>query len=93
MHKQWTRFTTWLKEDELKVRRWLRAFLAWMASIMTQVLAAGFDTALTWTWKDWAKRLFIAAIFGTVGAINLGEKNRPTDEPAAAKVEAPPSTT
>lgn len=92
MGKQWERFTTWLKEDELKMRRWLRAFLAWVASIMTQVLAVGYDTAMTWSWKDWAKRLAIAAIFGTVGAINLGEKN-PTPDPVEKPAAAPSSTT
>ncbi len=79
------RFIEWLHGDPLKVRRWLRSFLAWMGAMGMMVIAPGIDTAVTWTWRDWLKRCFIAAIFGIVGAINLGDKNPPSEKPAEPK--------
>lgn len=73
------RLIEWLHGDPLKVRRWLRSFLAWVGAMGMMVIAPGVDSAVDWTWKQWAKRLGVAAIFGVVGAINLGDKNVPTD--------------
>lgn len=69
------RVRRWVKNDRVKYRRWIRAFLAWLSGIGTFIVAAGFDTAMSWTLADWGKRLMVAAVFGTVGAINLGDKN------------------
>lgn len=92
LKKYWKRLQKWLKEDDMKIRRWVRAFLAWLAGIGTQLMASGLDAAMTWTLKEWGKRLLIAALFGTVGAINLGQKNPPTEEPAQ-QPPAPPAGT
>jgi hypothetical protein len=76
------RFIEWFHGDPLKLRRWFRGFIAWLAGILTQVLAAGIDAAVDWKWQDWAKRLGVAALFGVVGIINLGDKNLPVEKPA-----------
>lgn len=81
--KSWVhRLIDWFHGDPMKVRRWVRSFLAWLASIGMMVITPGIDAALAWGWRDWAKRLGVAAIFGAVGAINLGQKNV---EPEATK--------
>ena len=77
----------WFHGDPLKVRRWVRALLAWIGAMGMMVIAPGIDSALSWTWQEWLKRLAIAGIFGIVGAINLGQKNDPV--PEAAPVAAP----
>jgi hypothetical protein len=73
------RFIEWLHMDPLMFRRWLRAFIAWLAGILTMVISSGMEVALNWTWHDWTKRIGVAALFGIVGAINLGDKNLPVD--------------
>jgi hypothetical protein len=79
------RLIEWLHGDPLKIRRWVRGFIAWLAGILTQVLAAGIDAAVDWKWQDWVKRLGVAGLFGLVGLINLGDKNLPTPTPEEKK--------
>ncbi len=60
--------------DELAVRRWSRGFLLWLATIAGQVVVDP-EAALEWTGKEWALRLAVAALAGSAGLINLGERN------------------
>lgn len=62
--------------DDVAVRRWVRGFLFWGTTAMTQVLSVGFDTASKWGTKELIFRLAVSGLAGVAGLINLGEKNQ-----------------
>lgn len=64
-----------IKGDRMKVARYSRGVLLWAATATMQVLAVGMETALTWTAKQWAARLFVAGLAGAAGLVTAGEKN------------------
>lgn len=69
---------TAVKEDTMKLRRYTRGVLAWLAAVGMQMTAAGPDAMAEWTARRWVIGFFVAALAGTVGLINLGDKNEPT---------------
>ena len=75
--KPWTRFTIWVKNDTIRWRRYARSFLAWFGGMMIPIVGQGIEKVALWDTKTWAKNLGVAAVFGVVGAINLGDKNPP----------------
>jgi hypothetical protein len=64
-----------IKRDNLKLARYSRGFLLWGATALGQVLAAGIDTASTWTPKQWGARLFVAGLAGAAGLVTAGQRN------------------
>lgn len=77
LHRAWH----WLVTDELKFRRWLRGFLAWLTASMLQMSLAGVDAMAEWPVKKWVIAFWISGLSGVVGLINLGEKNKPAGSP------------
>ena len=56
--------------------------MAWLGAMGAMLAPYGMDTMMTWSMKEWGKRLIIAGLFGAVGAMNLGDKN--PDPPQSA---------
>lgn len=62
-------------------RVWLRSFLAWVATVGGQVVAAGPEQIAHWTVKDWALRFGIAAVAAGALLVKAGQKNVPEPKP------------
>jgi hypothetical protein len=59
----------WWKSEEPQIRSYVKGFTAWLSTMLIQVLSAGIDAAVSWTWKQWAARLGVAALMGFVGLV------------------------
>jgi hypothetical protein len=70
-----------IKDDEAKLARYSRAFLAWVAGLALQVVSVGADTVATWTPRRWAIGFLVAAIMGVAGLISVGQKNPTSPAP------------
>jgi hypothetical protein len=60
-----------------RARLWLRSVLAWVAVAGAQIVVVPREQIATWSARDWAIRLGVAALAGLALGVKAGDRNPP----------------